>query len=146
MAVRLYTPNLNNLGAKSPIVSGLHLKYSRFSETRARDRARSALCGGRGSPVDVEMKRTLSYLFTGPCCSSGHRTMKPVCEQTDVSSFGAWRAVDEVRDTLERHIGQRRCEFLFRKACFEQILRSDDRSQPVANRMNGHEQMVEAVA
>src|SRR5258708_34493313 len=44
-AVRLYTPNLNNLGAKSPIVSGLHLKYSRFSETRARDRARSALRG-----------------------------------------------------------------------------------------------------
>jgi hypothetical protein len=41
----LYTPNLNNLGAKSPIVSGLHLKYSRFLETRARDRARSALRG-----------------------------------------------------------------------------------------------------
>jgi hypothetical protein len=34
LAVRLYTPNLNNLGAKSPIVSGLHLKYSRFLETR----------------------------------------------------------------------------------------------------------------
>src|ERR1700730_7228350 len=39
----LYTPNLNNLRAKLPIVSGLHLKYSRFWETRARDRARSAL-------------------------------------------------------------------------------------------------------
>src|SRR6476620_10842877 len=39
------TPNFNNLGAKSPIVSGLHLKYSRFSETRARDWARSALRG-----------------------------------------------------------------------------------------------------
>ena len=72
--------------------------------------------------------------------------MKPVGEQTDVSSFGAWRAVDEVRDTLERHIGQRRCEFLFREARFEQILGRDDRSQPVANRMNGYEQMVEAVA
>src|SRR5258707_12866398 len=48
-AVRLYTPNLNNLGAKSPIVSGLHLKYSRFLETRARDRARSALRGVGGS-------------------------------------------------------------------------------------------------
>ena len=46
LAVRLYTPKLYNLGAKSPIVSGLHLKYSRFSETRARDRARSALRGG----------------------------------------------------------------------------------------------------
>src|SRR5258708_15997207 len=45
LAVRLYTPNLNNLGAKSAIVSGLHLKYSRFLETRARDRARSALRG-----------------------------------------------------------------------------------------------------
>src|SRR4051794_6931873 len=44
--VCLYTPNLNNLGAKSPIVSGLHLKYSRFLETRARDRARSALLSG----------------------------------------------------------------------------------------------------
>jgi hypothetical protein len=42
-SVRLYTPNLNNLGAKSPIVSGLHLKYSRFSETTTGDRARSAL-------------------------------------------------------------------------------------------------------
>src|SRR6266404_4099185 len=44
-SVRLYTPNLHNLGAKSSIVSGLHLKYSRFLETRARDRARSALRG-----------------------------------------------------------------------------------------------------
>jgi hypothetical protein len=48
-AVRLYTPKLNNLGAKSPIVSGLHLKYSRFSEARARDGARSALRGVAGS-------------------------------------------------------------------------------------------------
>src|ERR1700730_7308848 len=45
LAVRLYTPTLNTLGAKSPIVSSLHLKYSRFSETRAEDRARSALRG-----------------------------------------------------------------------------------------------------
>jgi len=43
LAVRLYTPNWHNLGAKSSIVSSPHLKYSRFSETRARDRARSAL-------------------------------------------------------------------------------------------------------
>src|SRR5947209_10210902 len=41
----LYTPDLNNLGAKSAIVSDLHLKYSRFLETRARDRVRSALRG-----------------------------------------------------------------------------------------------------
>jgi hypothetical protein len=52
MAVRLYTPNLNNLGAKSPIVSGLHLKYSRFLETRAGDRARSALRGVGGSTAN----------------------------------------------------------------------------------------------
>src|SRR5258708_11102826 len=52
LAVRLYTPNLHNLGAKSLIVSGLHLKYSRFLETRARDRARSALRGVGGSTAD----------------------------------------------------------------------------------------------
>jgi hypothetical protein len=49
LAVRLYTPNLNNLGAKSPIVSSLHLKYSRFWETRAGDRVRSTLRGVEGS-------------------------------------------------------------------------------------------------
>jgi hypothetical protein len=43
--VRLYTTNLNNLSAKSPIVSGLHLKYSRFLETATGDRVRSALRG-----------------------------------------------------------------------------------------------------
>src|SRR5437879_3525775 len=59
LAVRLYTPNFNNLGAKSPIVSGLHLKYSRFSETRARDRARSALRGvGRSLAQGFLRKRT----------------------------------------------------------------------------------------
>jgi hypothetical protein len=40
--------------------------------------------------------------------------MKPVSEQTQVLSFAAWRAVDEVRDTLQGHIRQRRCEFVFR--------------------------------
>jgi hypothetical protein len=45
LAMCLYTPNLNNLGAKSPIVSNPHRKYSRFLETRAGDRARSALRG-----------------------------------------------------------------------------------------------------
>ena len=72
--------------------------------------------------------------------------MKPVGEQTDVSSFGAGRAVDEVRDTLKYYVRQRRSEFLLRKACFEQVFGSDDRSQPVANGMHGHEEMVEAVA
>jgi hypothetical protein len=33
LVVSLYTPDLSNLGAKSTIVSGPHLKYSRFLET-----------------------------------------------------------------------------------------------------------------
>jgi len=35
--LRLYTPNLNNLSAKSPIVSIPHMKYSRFGETLGGD-------------------------------------------------------------------------------------------------------------
>jgi hypothetical protein len=35
-------------GAKSPIVSGGYLKYSRFRETAAGDRVRSGLRGGVG--------------------------------------------------------------------------------------------------
>ena len=77
---------------------------------------------------------------------SSRRTVEPVGEQADVPSFGAWRTVDEVGNTLERHIRQRRCEFLFRKAHPKQIFGSDDRPQSVANGMHGHEQMVEAVA
>ena len=45
----LHAPNLHNLRAKSPIVSSPRWKYSRFWETRARDRARSALRGVRRS-------------------------------------------------------------------------------------------------
>jgi hypothetical protein len=41
----LWSPHLHNLRAKSPIVSSPHTKYSRFWETRAGDRARSALRG-----------------------------------------------------------------------------------------------------
>lgn len=41
LALCLYTPNLNNLSAKSPTVSDPRMKYSRFWETRAGDRARS---------------------------------------------------------------------------------------------------------
>jgi hypothetical protein len=59
LAMCLYTPNLNNLRAKLPIVSGLHLKYSRFLETRARDRARSALRGvGRSLAQPFLRKRS----------------------------------------------------------------------------------------
>src|SRR5882757_6323937 len=49
LAMCLYTPSLNNLGAKSPIVSNPYRKYSRFLETRAGDRVRSALRGVGGS-------------------------------------------------------------------------------------------------
>src|SRR5258707_14557220 len=66
-AVRLYTPNLNNLGAKSPIVSGLHLKYSRFLETRAGDGARSALRG---------VGRSLTQRFSKAIGISGHRSRR----------------------------------------------------------------------
>jgi hypothetical protein len=40
----LWSLHLHNLRSKSAIVSGKHLKYSRFWETRAGDGARSALC------------------------------------------------------------------------------------------------------
>src|SRR5437016_5426448 len=68
LAVRLYTPNLNNLGAKSSIVSGLHLKYSRFSETQAGDQARSALRG---------VGRSSSQLLSGSGSHSPLSTKRP---------------------------------------------------------------------
>ena len=43
LAIRLRAPKLAAAGAKSPIVSGGYLKYSRFRETAAGDRVRSAL-------------------------------------------------------------------------------------------------------
>ena len=46
LRLRLYTLKLDNLGARSPIVSGGYLKYSRFWETPTGDRVRSALRGG----------------------------------------------------------------------------------------------------
>jgi hypothetical protein len=53
-AMCLYTPNLNNLGAKSPIVSNPYGKYSRFLETRAGDRVRSALRGVGRSTIQLK--------------------------------------------------------------------------------------------
>jgi len=46
LAVGLRAPKLVAAGAKSPIVSGGYLKYSRFRETAAGDRVRSGLRGG----------------------------------------------------------------------------------------------------
>jgi hypothetical protein len=54
------SPNLSNLGAKSPIVSGLHLKYSRFLETRAGDPVRSALRGVEGSQPQSMTEKAVS--------------------------------------------------------------------------------------
>jgi hypothetical protein len=44
-AIGLWAPKLAALGAKSPIVSGRDMKYSRFRETVAGDRVRSGLRG-----------------------------------------------------------------------------------------------------
>src|SRR6266478_4144373 len=49
----LQTPNLATSREKSPIVSGEYLKYSRFWETAAGDRVRSALRGRPGSDFIV---------------------------------------------------------------------------------------------
>src|ERR1700724_1121544 len=53
LAVGLRAPKLVAAGAKSPIVSGGYLKYSRFRETAAGDRVRSTL-RGRGGSLLVE--------------------------------------------------------------------------------------------
>jgi hypothetical protein len=49
LAIGLQAPKLAAAGAKSPIVSGRYLKYSRFRETAAGDRVRSGLRGGMPS-------------------------------------------------------------------------------------------------
>jgi hypothetical protein len=46
LAIGLRAPKLGAAGAKSPIVSGGHLKYSRFRETATGDGVRSRLRGG----------------------------------------------------------------------------------------------------
>jgi hypothetical protein len=48
-AIGLQAPKPAAVGAKSPIVSGRYLKYSRFRETGAGDRVRFALRGRSGS-------------------------------------------------------------------------------------------------
>src|ERR1700682_519618 len=56
LAIGLRAPKLAAAGAKSPIVSGGYLKYSRFWETATGDRVRSGLRGGRGSPTGAECR------------------------------------------------------------------------------------------
>src|ERR1700730_18074166 len=57
LARRLQAPNSDNLRAKSPIVSGGYLKYSRFRETATGDRVRSGLRGGPWSPGSLPRAR-----------------------------------------------------------------------------------------
>jgi hypothetical protein len=51
LAIGLPAPKLATAGAKSPVVTGGYLKYSRFRETATGDQVRSGLRGGRRSPI-----------------------------------------------------------------------------------------------
>jgi hypothetical protein len=62
----LQTPNLATCREKSPIVSGECLKYSRFWETAAGDRVRSALRGRPGSRVPVLSANAISIPLSWP--------------------------------------------------------------------------------
>src|SRR6202022_2181577 len=57
LAIGLRAPKLAAAGAKSPIVSGGYLKYSRFRETATGDRVRSGLRGGPWSPGSLPRAR-----------------------------------------------------------------------------------------
>ena len=59
LAIGLRAPKLDAAGAKSPIVSGGYLKYSRFRETATGDRVRPELRGGRGSCMWRLAEKTL---------------------------------------------------------------------------------------
>jgi hypothetical protein len=52
------TLDLERPSAKSPVVSGLHLKHSRIWETRARDRVRYTSGVGRSLPQPFLRKRS----------------------------------------------------------------------------------------
>src|SRR2546423_15056900 len=78
--VSLYTPHFSNLGAKLPIVSDLHLKYSRFLETCARDRARSTLRGGVG-------RRTLAFRSLAPSTQRAARGYSACEKPAQIHSF-----------------------------------------------------------
>ena len=81
LAIGLRAPKLAVAGAKSPIVSGGYLKYSRFLETATGDRVRSGLRGGRcHSPAEV----TLNELFAvgplnAPIANEPLRGLHPEC-------------------------------------------------------------------
>jgi hypothetical protein len=72
LAIGLRAPKLDAAGAKSPIVSGGYLKYSRFRETATGDRVRPGLRGGRRSPNRSHDRRELGRLAQLP-----HRLILP---------------------------------------------------------------------
>src|SRR5260370_29014076 len=98
---RLQAPNSNNLRAKSPIVSGQYLKYSRFWETRAGDQARSALRGvGRSlNQVFLRKRRPQAPTNSAAECPATHaRIRKIFCNKI---CHQGYRAVTMVRDCPE---------------------------------------------
>jgi hypothetical protein len=78
LSLRLYVPKLDNLSAKSPIVSSPHMKYSRFWETRAGDRARSAL-RGVGRSLIQPFKETKPGSVTSSAAETLLLAAKPGC-------------------------------------------------------------------
>jgi hypothetical protein len=73
-AVGLRAPKFAAAGAKSPIVSGGYLKYSRFRETATGDRVRSGLRGRSRSAIRL-IARVSRHRCTG---AGGHR---PECKR-----------------------------------------------------------------
>jgi hypothetical protein len=65
LANDLQPPDFASGGAKLPKVSGAYLKYSRFWETAAGGRVRSALCGGACTATQP-IQACASYLLAVP--------------------------------------------------------------------------------
>jgi hypothetical protein len=100
-------------------------------------------------PLQQRCVRVMGRLWNGPvlCAgfASGRSALKPIGKEAHMLSFRARCAMDEVGNTLNRCIRQRCREFLFYKACSEQIFGGDDRTQPISNRVHGDKQVVEPV-
>jgi len=82
---------------KSTIVSGLHLKYSRFSETRARDRVRSALRGVARSLISAHSTARAAWTLIGHLPS-----LKFAFDGSIDHSLKIRRSVDALRTQDER--------------------------------------------
>src|ERR1700726_4778109 len=66
LAIGLRAPKLAAAGAKSPIVSGGYLKYSRFRETATGDRVRSGLRGGACSAIRQILRHAGEFGIPSP--------------------------------------------------------------------------------